>query len=56
MTLEQLDWNSYFAEKYEECKKKDSFAGRIFKEQKNLFWVYTETGEKKARSQQRVQG
>ncbi|MCF7912385.1 MAG: ribosome small subunit-dependent GTPase A [Candidatus Cloacimonetes bacterium] len=48
MKLEELGWNSFFAEKYEEYKQKGLFAARVAREQKNLYRVLSENGEEQA--------
>lgn len=48
MKLEELGWNSFFAEKYEAYKVAGLVAARVAKEQKNLYSVFTESGEKQA--------
>ena len=48
MSLEELGWNDYFAEKSVAYNDKGWNAGRIAREKKNLYWLYSENGEEMA--------
>jgi ribosome biogenesis GTPase len=48
MSLEELGWNSFFAENFEKYRDKGWQAGRVAQEQKNLYWLFTEEGEVQA--------
>jgi ribosome biogenesis GTPase / thiamine phosphate phosphatase len=48
MNLEALGWNSFFHNNFEKIKRNGNIQGRIAKEHKNIYGVYTELGEFKA--------
>ena len=48
MKLEEFGWNSYFAEKYEDYKEEGLIIARVAREQKNLYGIFTESGEEQA--------
>ena len=48
MFIHELGWNDQFNEKFREYEEKGFIPGRIATEQKNVFYVLTETGEYKS--------
>lgn len=48
LNLNDLGWNSTFEQNMKEYDNESYSAGRIAKEFKNLYWIYTERGEEKA--------
>ena len=48
MKLEEFGWNSYFEERYEEYKEEGLIIARVAWEQKNLYGIFTESGEEQA--------
>ena len=45
MNLENLGWNSFFSENFEQYKEKNFFPARVFLMLKDQYQVYTEQGE-----------
>ena len=45
MNLENLGWNSFFSEHFEQYKEKNFFPARIFLMLKDQYQVYAEQGE-----------